>query len=146
MYLILHVKPYNNNSTIQNVTWTVGSFYLIDLTNSIRVIYYYNSCKHRTTQWTKKQIQINSYPVCCRDLDDKLNRLFHKKSSIASHNESAFLSLCRVGSRNYTLDEIFSIMLILLENSNSFPQTAGSWFLVGVSLSFDSNYFRHFLP
>lgn len=83
-------------------------------------------------------------PIGRSNLDDQVNGIFHKKSTVSSHHQSAPLSLRGLNGRNNALDEILGVMRALLEHSHSLPQAAGSWLLVAVRVGLDNTYFHHF--
>lgn len=87
-----------------------------------------------------------TYPIGRSNLDDELNGIFHKKSTVSPHHQSAPLSLRGLDGRNSALDEILSIMRVLLEHRHPLPQTAGSGLLVAVRVGLDNTDFHHFAP
>lgn len=85
-------------------------------------------------------------PIGRSNLDNQLNGIFHEKSTVSSHHQSALLSLRGLDGRNNALDEILGIMRVLLEHSHSLPQAASSWLLVAVRVGLDNTDFYHFAP
>lgn len=101
-------------------------------------------CMHACT---KSQGSLDTTnPTGSSNLGDQLNGIFHEKSSVSSHHQSAPLSLRGLDGRNNALDEILGIMRVLLEHSHPLPQAAGAWLLVAVRVGLDNTDFHHFAP
>ncbi|KAG7242344.1 hypothetical protein INR49_024020 [Caranx melampygus] len=91
--------------------------------------------------FTPKRVEVS---CCCGNLNDQLNRVFHEKPAISSHHQSGCLALGRLDDRDNALDEVFRIVLVLLEHRHPLPQTAGTGLLVRVRLGLHCGYFHHF--
>lgn len=92
------------------------------------------------------QCKTATNPIGRSNLDDQLNGIFHEKSTVSSHHQSALLSLRGLDGRNNALDEILGIMRVFLEHSHPLPQAAGSRLLVAVRVGLDNTDLHHFAP
>lgn len=82
-------------------------------------------------------------PVGCSDLNDQLNGVFHEKPPVSSHHQGGSLALGRLDDGDSALNEVFRIVLVLLEHRHPFPQTARPGLLVGVRFGLYGCYFHH---
>lgn len=82
-------------------------------------------------------------PVGGSNLNDQLNRIFHEEPAVPSHHQGGSLALGRLDDRDNALDEVFRIVLVLLEHRHPLSQTARPGLLVRVRLGLHCRYLHH---